>query len=73
MSYNQPTPGTIEKFEAILGNQGVIIDREQLESYAHDETEDLKFFPRVVVKPANKNEIAAIVKICYEESIPITP
>ena len=73
MPHNQPNQETIEKLKAILGESEVIVEKEHLEFYSHDETEDLQFFPRVVVKPSNKNEIASIVKICFDESIPITP
>src|SRR5678815_4802866 len=42
-------------------------------SYAHDETEDLHFLPDVVIKPSNAEEISAILKICNQFKIPVTP
>ena len=73
MPYNQPNRKTIEKLEDILGKGNVIVDKEQLELYSRDETEDLQYFPAVAVKPSDKDEIASIVKVCHDECIAITP
>ena len=44
-----------------------------LAHYAHDETEDLHFQPDIVIKPGNAEEISAILKICNQHKIPVTP
>ncbi len=41
--------------------------------YAQDHTEDLVYYPEVVVKPRTVEEVAAIVKLCNEARIPVTP
>jgi len=41
--------------------------------YSHDETEKLVYIPEVVIKPANTAEISAIMKLCNEHRIPVTP
>ena len=67
---------TIEHVEAlkkICGDHYVFVDEEVLHHYAHDETEDLHFLPDVVVKPANAEEISAILKICNQYRLPVTP
>ncbi|MFN7013974.1 MAG: FAD-binding oxidoreductase, partial [Bacteroidia bacterium] len=51
----------------------VLIDRETLENYSHDETEDLSFLPEVVLKPASTHEISSILKYCNKKIIPVTP
>jgi len=63
----------IETFQSIVGEKHVFVDEEVLSGYAHDETEDLHFLPDVVIKPANAEEISAILKICNKFKIPVTP
>ena len=63
----------VEELKKIVGGQNVMTDDESLKDYGHDQTEDLQFFPSVVVKPGNADEIAAIMKIANRELIPVTP
>ena len=63
----------IEAFKKIVGEKFVLVDEDTLRHYAHDETEDLHFFPEVVIKPKTAAEISAIMNICNKEKIPITP
>ncbi len=63
----------IEAFKKIVGDNYVFVDEEVLNNYAHDETEDLHFLPDVVIKPASAEEISAILKICNQYKIPVTP
>jgi glycolate oxidase len=71
----QKTPALehLEAFRAIVGATHVLLDEEALDRYAHDETEDLHFLPDMVIRPANAEEIGAILKICNEYRIPVTP
>jgi len=63
----------IEDFKKILGERYVLIDEETLHNYSHDETEDLHFPPDVVLKPRTAEEISAILRICDQNKIPVTP
>ena len=63
----------IETFKGIVGEPYVFVDQEVLAHYAHDETEDLHFLPDIVLKPSTAEEISAIMKICNEHKIPVTP
>jgi len=63
----------IEVFKKIIGEKFVLADEESLHDYSHDETEDLHYLPHVIIKPRSAEEISAILKICNEEKIPITP
>lgn len=63
----------IDAFKKIVGEQYIFVDEEALNNYAHDETEDLHFLPDVVIKPSNTVEISAILKICNQYKIPVTP
>jgi glycolate oxidase len=48
-------------------------NQDQLEKYSHDETEDLRFLPHVVIKPQTVEQISQVMKYCNENHIPITP
>lgn len=67
------TDDIICKFKDICGDQYVIEDVEKRKDYGHDETEDLNFLPDVVIKPATTDEVSALLKICNENKIPLTP
>ncbi|HKG07301.1 MAG TPA: FAD-linked oxidase C-terminal domain-containing protein [Pedobacter sp.] len=73
MHYQKITPDRLDQIIAIAGRSNVFIDQESLSHYAHDETEDLKYYPEVVVKPDDAASIAELVKFCNAELIPVTP
>jgi len=64
-----------EHIEYILKEYGQIAfsDVGQLEMYSHDETEDLRYLPHVVVKPSTVEEVSGIMRYCHENLIPVTP
>lgn len=63
----------VASLRALLGPDRVLIDREALDHYGHDETEDLRHPPEVVVKPHTTAEVAEVVKLCAAHHIPLTP
>ena len=63
----------IETFKKIVGEEFVFLDEESLNNYSHDETENLRYSPEVVIKPRTAEEISAILKICNKDRIPVTP
>ncbi len=69
----QITPELYQKLVTLLGESYVFTDQETLNHYGHDETEDYVFPPNVVVKPANTQEIAEVLKVANEFKIPVTP
>jgi len=73
LNYNKITPEVIEALNQIVGKEFVSINHNVLADYAHDETEDLKFFPDVVVKPRTAEETSGILKIANKYLIPVTP
>jgi glycolate oxidase len=72
LNYNKVTSITFKQLENIVGSSFITSEKEQLERYGQDETEDLVFFADVVVKPGSVQEVAAIAKICNENKIPLT-
>lgn len=71
--YQKITQELISQLQSIAGEKYVHFDKEKLEIYASDETEDLQFFPEVVVTPRTPEEISEILKIANANHIPVTP
>ena len=62
----------IEYFSSFLGARCKTLPKD-LETYGHDETEDLLYLPSVVLIPKNTDEISKVLKWCNDRSIPVTP
>ena len=63
----------VAHFGSIIGADFVLTDSESLDAYSHDETEDLKYFPEVVLKPNTTKQVAAIMLYCNQKLISVTP
>jgi len=63
----------LEQLRSIVGKEHVFVDAETLEYFSYDHTENLRFLPEVVVKPASPDEISAILRLCNQDLIPVTP
>ena len=59
---------------AVVGDANVFTEPEKLEQYKTDEEYDPRRFrvPEAVVRPANAEEIAAVVKLCNKYNVPLT-
>lgn len=66
-------PNSISYFKSIVGGSNVIESKDERHDYAHDETEDLVFYPSIVLKPKNTNEVSLIMRYCHENDLKITP
>lgn len=73
MTYNKITEDILSAIKTIVGDDEVITNHDGLEKYSHDETEDLRYYPEVVAKPKSPQEVAALLKLCNEHLIPVTP
>jgi glycolate oxidase len=62
----------IEFFLAFMSNR-CFTDQENFEKYGHDETEDLVYFPEIVLKPETPEEVSKILAYCNANRIPVTP
>lgn len=58
-------------FQSILGNENVLTS--DFDAYARDCTENLVFYPDIVLKPNSADQVSEIVRYCYENLLPITP
>src|SRR5687767_7843045 len=73
MPFAEVSTDIISQFNTIVGDEHVIIDAEMRFAYSHDETEDYSFLPDVVLKPGTPEEISAIMRLCNQHMIPVTP
>jgi glycolate oxidase len=73
MQYHKITPDLLDLIREIAGAVNIFTDEDSLSHYAHDETEDLKYYPEVVVKPENAGVISELLKLCNTHHIPLTP
>ena len=73
MAYNKITADILNSITEIVGETAVITQHADLEKYSHDETEDLSYYPEVVVKPRTAEEISDLLTLCNEYLIPVTP
>jgi glycolate oxidase len=73
MEFNKISAHTLKAIIAVVGEGNVLTNHESLEKYSHDETEDLVYYPEVVARPQTPEEVSALLKICNENMIPVTP
>jgi len=73
MEFNKITAEILSAIKLIVGEDAVITQHADLEKYSHDETEDLHYYPEVVVKPKTPQEVSELMKLCNEHHIPVTP
>ena len=73
MQYNKVDEKIIENLKNIVGKENVIVDKEALENYSHDETPLYKSMPEAAVKPYSTEEVSQIMKLAYDNNIPVTP
>jgi len=60
-------------FKTLLGSTNVIIEKENQFDYAHDETEDLVFYPSIVLKPKDTKQVSEIMRYCFNTDLKVTP
>lgn len=73
MTFKKIDKKDIQKFQDLVGEEYVLSEKDILVDYSHDETEDLSFFPEVVIKPKKSNEISSLLIYCNTYNISVTP
>jgi glycolate oxidase len=73
MEFNKITGEILSAIKTIVGEDAVISQHEGMEKYSHDETEDLIYYPEVVVRPGSTQEVSDLMKLCNQHLIPVTP
>ena len=70
--YNQLNPEIIAQIQAVSDH--VLVGDDINVDYARDEMPIYgTHMPDLVVQPTSTEEVAAVMKICYENTIPVTP
>ncbi len=73
MSYKKVTAEDISFFGSAVGDENVFTDFAAIDKYSRDETDGVAFPPEVVLKPANAQEISAVMEYCNSRLIPVSP
>ena len=65
----------LARLAAIVGPEHLLIPgaTATYDDYGRDQTEDLLFVPAAVVRPGTPEEVAAVLRLCHDESLPLTP
>ncbi len=71
--YNKFSNSLLKELELVFDSNFIFTDKEVLNNYSHDETENLSFPPEVLLKPGALSEVSSIMKFAYENNIPVTP
>lgn len=72
---NRIKPEVLEELVQIVGSSDIIIDKEKMLDYSHDEFSlpEIACMPDVVVKPRSTQQVSRIVRLAQRKKIPITP
>lgn len=73
MQFNPINSSVFSEISKIVGRDNICVGPDQLEPYSRDETEDLVYFPELVVKPSSTDQVSELLKLCNRLSIPVTP
>ena len=75
VEYNQISDSIVVRLKSIVGEKFVCTDLDKMEPYSHDAVTGKQYikYPDVVVLPKTREEIAQIVRLANQESIPIIP
>jgi len=73
--YKKVSDEVIRKLKEIVGEDNIILDKDRMIDYSHDEfsLNWVQHFPEVVVKPKDTQEISQIIKLANKEGFPVTP
>lgn len=73
MKYGAIDAAFLEALRSTLKDGELFTDQDTRAAYGHDETEDLQHPPEVVVRPRTTAEVSAVMRLCHQASIPVTP
>ncbi len=65
--------GLIARIEAVVGSKGLIVEAEAMAPHLLDRRERYRGRALAVVKPANTEEAAGVVRLCAEVRVPMVP
>lgn len=72
--YNQVTPEIAAQLQAIVGAKRFFAGDAVKDDFSHDEMPIYgKYYPEVVCEAESTEEVSAIMRVCYDNNIPVTP
>lgn len=73
--YQKVSQKHIEQLKKIVGSANVVVDKEKMLDYSHDEFSlpEIARLPDVVVKPGTTEQVSRILRLANREIIPVTP
>jgi len=72
--YGEITPQIVEELTAIVGQNNISTNKDEMEDYSYDEMPLAKrYAPQVVVKPTGADSIVRLLAFANEKRIPVTP
>jgi len=71
MSHTPPPPDILERLCAIVGPQGAIRERGEMDKYLREWRNRWQGETELVVRPKNAEEVAEIVRVCAKSGTPI--
>jgi len=74
MKFGSVDSQIVKELTSIVGEAGIITEREKMVDYAGDEfaQEYIRHYPDVVVKPKDQTQVVSIVKLAAAKTIPVT-
>jgi glycolate oxidase len=73
MQYGKVTEETLQQLGTIVGPDNILITKEAISDYAHDESSIEPHFPEVVVRAETTQEVSRILSLANRERVPVTP
>ncbi|OWY60486.1 hypothetical protein B7486_68920, partial [cyanobacterium TDX16] len=67
------TPAVLAGLVAAVGEANVLVDPELTATYATDWTGRWRGQTPAVVRPADTPEVASVLRLCHEHSVPVVP
>jgi len=64
--------GLIQEFQKVLGPEQVFLDETDRLTYAYDAAVLEPVLPAVVLRPRSPEELGRVVRLCHENSLPLT-
>ncbi len=66
-------PLIVAQLQAVLPRDAVIFDEHEVKAYECDGLSAYRCPPMIVVLPSSTEEVAAVLKVCHAEGIPVVP
>jgi glycolate oxidase len=71
--YQSVTADDVACLRQIAGDENVLVSREALQMYAHDETVGVYAEPEVVVRATSAQQVSQVFQLAQRRRIPVTP